>query len=100
MVILTPQGRVSRYLFGTEFASRDLRLALVEAANEKIGTPLDRILLYCYHYDPVGGKYGLIVTRALRLAGAATVVFLGLGVGMMLWRERRKKNPVDSRVNP
>jgi protein SCO1/2 len=73
LVVLTPQGRVSGYLYGVEYAAGDLRLALVKAAAGTIGSPVDRLLLYCYHYDPLTGKYGLRVTRVLRLFGILTV---------------------------
>jgi protein SCO1/2 len=76
LVVLTPDGRVSRYLYGVEYPAGDLRLALVEAAAGKIGTPVDLLLLYCYHYDPLSGRYGLVVTRVLRAAGALTVLLL------------------------
>ena len=71
--MLTPAGHVSRYLFGIEFAPRDLRLALVEAADGKIGTPVDQALLFCYHYDPETGKYGLAIMNLVRLGGIVTV---------------------------
>jgi protein SCO1/2 len=76
LVVLTPGGRVSRYLYGVEYPAGDVRLALVEAAAGKIGSPVDLLLLYCYHYDPLSGRYGLIVTRVLRAAGALTVLLL------------------------
>jgi protein SCO1/2 len=76
LVVLTPHGRISRYLYGVEYAAGDLRLALVEAAEGTIGSPVDQFLLYCYHYDPLTGKYGLLVTRVLRMAGALTVVLM------------------------
>ena len=76
LVVLTPRGRISRYLYGVEYAAGDLRLALVEAAAGSIGSPVDQLLLYCYHYDPLTGKYGLLVTRVLRIAGALTIVLL------------------------
>ena len=69
--MLTPDGRVSRYLYGIEFAPRDLKLALVEAADGKIGTVVDQALLFCYHYDPETGKYGLAIMNLVRLAGVA-----------------------------
>jgi len=81
ILILTPQGKVSRYFYGMEFASRDLRLGLVEAAGNTIGTPVDQLLLYCYHYDPLTGRYGILIMNVLRLAGSATVLAL---VGFML----------------
>ena len=58
--MLTPDGRLARYLFGIEYGPRDLRLALVEASAGRIGTPVDALLLYCYHYDPMTGRYGLV----------------------------------------
>jgi protein SCO1/2 len=65
-----------------------LRLGLIEAAAGKIGSPIDQLLLFCYHYDPVTGKYGLLITNVIRLAGAATVVILGAFILIMLRRER------------
>jgi len=89
ILILTRQGKVSRYYYGVEFVPRDLRLGLVEAAANSIGTPVDQLLLYCYHYDPLTGKYGLIIMNVLRLAGTATVFALGGFVLVMLRRDRR-----------
>ena len=60
VIVLTPDGRLARYLFGIEYAPRDLRLALVEASAGKVGSPVDPLLLYCYHYDPTTGRYGLV----------------------------------------
>jgi len=76
IVVLTPDGRVSQYLFGIEFSSRDLRLSLVQASQNKIGTLIDRILLYCYHYKPETGKYGLAIMNTVRVASLATVFAL------------------------
>jgi protein SCO1/2 len=89
IVVATPDGRLSRYLFGIDFGPRDLRLALVEASEGKIGSLVDSVLLYCYHYDPMTGKYGFVIMRALRIAGAATVLLVGGFVFVMLRRERR-----------
>lgn len=88
-VFLTPQAVVSRYLFGIEYAPRDLRLALVEASQNKIGNPVDKLLLYCYQYDAATGKYGLLIMNVLRVAGLATVMFLAGALILMLRRERR-----------
>jgi protein SCO1/2 len=93
IVLLTPEGKIARYYYGIDFSPRDLRLGLVEAAAHKIGNPIDQILLFCYHYDPVTGKYGLIVTRAIRLAGIATVLALGAFIFLMLRRERSGAGP-------
>jgi len=90
IVVLTPQGKIARYFYGIEYAPRDVRLGLVEAAANKIGSPIDQILLFCYHYDPVTGKYGILIMNVLRLAGVATVLSLGTFVVVMLRRDRQK----------
>jgi len=77
IMVLTPDGRISRYFYGVEYAPRDLRLGLVEASQNKIGTPVDQILLFCYHYDPATGKYGAIAMNIVRFAGAAFTVICG-----------------------
>ncbi len=89
VVLVTPEGRVSRYLYGVEFSPRDLRLGLVEAAARKIGSPVDQLLLYCYHYDPLTGKYGLIIMNVIRVAGFTTVLMLGSFMLVMFRRDRR-----------
>lgn len=89
IIVVTPDGRPARYLFGIEYGPRDLRLSLVEASEGKVGTPADTVLLYCYHYDPMTGRYGLMVMRLLRAAGAATVLALGGFIAVMLRRERQ-----------
>ena len=89
MIVLTPDGRLARYLFGIDYGPRDLRLALVEASNGTIGSPVDSLVLFCYHYDPMTGRYGFLVMRALRIAGAATVLALASFVFFMVRRERR-----------
>ena len=77
IMVLTPQGRISRYFYGVDFPPKDLRMGLVEASQEKIGNAVDQVLLYCYHYDPATGKYGAVITNNLRLGGAITIVLLG-----------------------
>lgn len=72
--VATPQGKLARYFYGIEYAPRDLRLGLIEASENKIGSPVDQLLLYCYHYDPATGKYGAVVMNMIRLGGIATVV--------------------------
>ena len=90
-MLVTPQGKTSRYYYGIEFSPRDLRLGLIEAAAGKIGSPIDQLLLFCYHYDPLTGQYNLIVTRVLRLAAVATVLALAGFIVLMLRRERRPR---------
>jgi protein SCO1/2 len=90
VVVLTPDGRLARYLFGIEYGPRDLRLGIVEASAGRVGTPVDSLLLYCYHYDPMTGRYGLMIMRAMRLAGAATVLALAGFILIMLRRENAR----------
>ena len=85
IMVLTPQGRISRYFYGVDFPPKDLRMGLVEASQGKIGNAVDAVLLYCYHYDPQTGKYGAMVANILRLAAAATILLLG-GLLFILWR--------------
>jgi protein SCO1 len=85
ILVLTPQGRISRYFYGVDFPPKDLRMGLVEASQNKIGNAVDAVLLYCYHYDPETGKYGAMVGNILRLAAAATILLIG-GLLFVLWR--------------
>jgi protein SCO1 len=89
IMVLTPEGKIARYFFGIEYKPRDFRLGLVEASANKIGTPADRVLLFCYHYDPTTGKYGMAITQVTRALGTATVLLLGGFVFIMLRRERQ-----------
>jgi protein SCO1/2 len=88
IVVATPDGRLARYLFGLEYGPRDVRLAILEASEGAIGNAVDALLLYCFHYDPMTGGYGLVVMNVLRLAGAATVLVLSAFIIVMLRRER------------
>jgi protein SCO1/2 len=89
--VVTADGRLSRFLSGVEFSPRDLRLALVEASEGKVGTAADQVLLMCYMYDPATGKYGLAIMTALRAAAIVTVASMTLGISYMLRRERRER---------
>ena len=80
IMVLTPEGKIAQYYYGVEYAPKDLRLGLIQASQNKIGTLADQVLLYCYHYDPNTGKYGAIISRVLKLAGLVTL--LGLGILM------------------
>ena len=90
IILLTPEGKVARYFYGIEFSPRDLRLGLIEAADKKIGSPIDQLLLFCYHYDPATGKYSLLITNLIRLGAAATVLALATFIGVMLRRDRNR----------
>jgi len=82
IALLTPEGKIAQYYYGVEYAPKDLRLGLIQASQNKIGTLADQVLLYCYHYDPNTGKYGAIISRVLQLSALATV--LGLGTLMIV----------------
>ncbi len=78
IMVLTPEGKVSRYFYGIQYPARDMRLGLVEASEGKIGSPVDQILLFCYHYDPATGKYGLLISRVIQAAGVFTILLIGI----------------------
>lgn len=86
--ILTPDGKISRYLYGIEFNPRDLKLSLLEATQGKIGTVVDKLLMFCFHYDPKGRKYALMATNLMKVGGAITI----MGLFVFLWVQLRKKN--------
>ncbi len=85
IMILTPDGHLSRYFYGVEYAPRDVRLGLVEASQNKIGSPVDQFLLFCYHYDPATGKYGAMAMNMVRFAGAAFALIGGAFL-LIVWR--------------
>ena len=93
LVILTPQGKIFRYQYGIEFSPQVLRLGLVEASGNALGSPVDQVLLFCYHYDPSVGKYTLAIMNALRLAGLVTVGAMGAFIVRMWQRDRRHSAP-------
>jgi protein SCO1/2 len=96
IVLLTPEGKVSRYFFGIEYPPRDLRLGLIEASGNKIGSLVDQVLLYCFHYDPVIGRYSVITLRLVRVAGLATVIGLVLFVVLLRRRETAQPGPLGA----
>lgn len=91
IIVLTPAGRISKYFYGVEYSPRDLRLSLVEAASDRIGSAVDRVLLWCFHYDPEEGRYSLTILRSLRLFGSATVLLLTILIAGMVFHDRKKK---------
>lgn len=91
IVVLTPEGRISRYLLGIEFPPRDLRLALVESSQGSVGGLVDQALLYCYQYDPETGTYAAATMNLVRLGGLLTVALIALFVGLMMRRERHEE---------
>jgi protein SCO1 len=91
IMILTPEGRLARYLYGVEYQPKDLKLSLIEASHDKIGSAVDAVLLFCYHYDPTAGKYGAAVMNLLRAAGVFTLCALG-GTLAFLWRRNLQQD--------
>jgi protein SCO1 len=89
VMIVTPQGRIAQYYFGIEYPPTDLRLGLIQASQNKIGSVVDQVILYCYHYDPQSGKYGAIVSHVLQLGGGLTVLSLGLLLTLLIRRGQK-----------
>jgi len=90
IMVATPEGKLSRYFYGIQYAPADLRMALVEASQHKIGSPVDYVLLFCFHYDATQGKYTLVIVNLLKIAGSLTVLLLG-GLIYLLMRSDKKK---------
>jgi protein SCO1/2 len=91
IMVLTPGGRLSHYFYGIEYAPRDLRLGLVEASENKIGSPVDQFLLFCYHYDPATGKYSAVIMNIVRLSGLVTLLALA-SLLVVLWRRDLRRS--------
>lgn len=91
IIVLTPTGKISRYFFDVQYEPGDLRLGLVEASANEIGSPIDQVLLFCFHYDPSIGKYGLVIMNLVRLGGIITLLAVGW-LMFALWRQERKKH--------
>ncbi len=90
IMVATPEGKLARYFYGIDYPPKDLRLALVEASANKIGTPVDALMLYCYHYDPSTGKYGVVIMNVMRLAGVVTIILIA-GLLLLLRRISRRR---------
>jgi protein SCO1 len=93
IMVLTPEGKIAQYYYGVEYAPKDLRLGLIQASENKIGTLADQVLLYCYHYDPTTGKYGAIISRVLQLSGLATILGLGILMTVLIRMGSGHKQP-------
>ena len=92
--VCTPDGRVARYLYGIEYPSKRLKLGLLEASEGKIGSTLDQLIMYCYHYDPSNRRYSPVAMNIMRVGGGATASILVVALGMFWFREwRRRKSP-------
>lgn len=93
IMVTTPEGKLSRYFYGIDYFPKDLKFGLMESAESKVGSAVDNLLLYCYHYDPSTGKYGLQILSVIRIAGIATLLGMG-AMGVVFWR--RNKNRKES----
>lgn len=98
IMVLTPEGKISKYFYGITYPSRDLRLGLVEASEGKIGTPVDAAMLFCYHYDPATGKYGLLVSRMIRGGGALTLLVLGTLIFFLFRNEHQNQKALEGKA--
>jgi len=90
VMVTTPDGRLSHYFYGIDYAPRDLKFGLMESAENKVGNAAEKLLLYCYHYDPATGKYGLAILRVMRAGGILTLLALGT-MGFIFWRRNKKR---------
>jgi protein SCO1/2 len=90
IMVVTPEGKLSRYLYGIDYSPKDLKFSLMDSAQNKIGNPVEQLYLYCFHYDPSSGKYGLAILSILRLLSVATILGIG-GLLLVFWRYNKKK---------
>ncbi|MBK9216736.1 MAG: SCO family protein [Chloracidobacterium sp.] len=90
VMVTTPDGRLSHYFYGIDYAPRDLKFGLMESADNKVGSAAEQLLLYCYHYDPATGKYGLAILRVMRAGGILTLIAMG-AMGFIFWRRNKKR---------
>ena len=88
IILITPEGKIAQYYYGVEYSAKDMRLGIVEASHNKIGSLADQVLLYCYHYDPRTGRYGAAITNIIRLAGLTTVIVLGSALVLLFRQEK------------
>ena len=91
IMIISPKGTISHYFFGIEYPSEDIRLAIIESSEEKLGNVFDQIMLYCFNYDPEQGRYGVAIMNAMRLAGLVTLLAMGSFMVVMFKRDRRRR---------
>jgi protein SCO1/2 len=97
--LLTPKGVIARYFYGIEYSPRDIRLGIVEASEERIGSPIDSVLLFCYHYDPATGKYGAAVLAMVRIGAVATMIAFAVFLFVSLRRERAERHRTAAAAN-
>jgi len=93
VMVVTPEGKLARYFYGVEYAPKDMKFGIMEASQNRVGSPVDKLMLYCYHYDPATGKYGLVILNVIRLGGIFTL--LGLGIMFVVFWQRNKHRKTD-----
>jgi protein SCO1 len=94
MMITTPEGKLARYIYGIDYAPKDIKFGVMESAESKIGNPAEQLMLYCYHYDPSTGKYGLSILKVMRLGGIVTLIALG-AMFFFFWRRNKAKSEIE-----
>ncbi len=92
IMLITPEGKIAQYYYGVEFSAKDMRLGIVEASQNRIGSLADEVLLYCYHYDPRTGRYGATITNIIRLAGVATVLVMGSAIFLLFRKDKHDQS--------
>ncbi|CAN5430725.1 SCO family protein [soil metagenome] len=95
VMIVTPEGKLSRYFYGIDYSPKDIKFGVMESAENKVGNPAEQLLLYCYHYDPASGKYGLAILNVMRLGGILTLLGMGT-MGFVFWRRNKKKEELTN----
>ena len=90
VMVVTPEGKMSKYFYGIDYSPKDLKFGIMESGQNKVGNPAEQLLLYCYHYDPASGKYGLAILNVIRLGGILTLICMGV-MGFVFWRRNKKK---------
>ena len=98
IMLATPDGKLSRYFYGIDYAPRDLKLGLMESADSKVGSVADELMLYCFHYDPASGKYGFQILSVLRLTAIAMILGMGL-MGFVFWRRNKSRNASEGELS-
>lgn len=93
VMIASPEGKLTRYFYGIDYSPKDLKFGIMESAENKVGNPAEQLLLYCYHYDPATGKYGLAILNVIRLGGIATLIGLG-AMGFVFWRRNKRRESI------
>lgn len=90
VMVATPKGQLSRYFYGIDYSPKDLKFGIMDSAENKVGNAAEQLMLYCFHYDPATGKYGLAILRVMRLGGVLTLILMG-AMGFVFWRRNKKK---------